>query len=126
MKTILVTAYAINPYKGSEDGTGWNYVLEISKLNNVIAITRKNNIPHIQNYIKENKVDMLNVKFIGFDLPYIFRFWKIGGNGALIYFYLWQMFMPLFILSQGIRFDVAHNLNFHTDWIPTFLWVLEL
>ncbi|MFT5278572.1 MAG: hypothetical protein ACI9P8_000199, partial [Bacteroidia bacterium] len=24
MKTSLITAYAVNPYHGSEDGTGWN------------------------------------------------------------------------------------------------------
>ena len=40
---ILITAYAVNPYKGSEDGTGWNMIQEIAKYNNVIAITRKNN-----------------------------------------------------------------------------------
>ena len=39
-KTILATAYAINPYKGSEDGMGWNFVLQIAKFNRVIALTR--------------------------------------------------------------------------------------
>jgi hypothetical protein len=47
MKTVLITAYAVNPYKGSEDGVGWNISNEISKKYKVILITRKNNIPHI-------------------------------------------------------------------------------
>lgn len=124
MKTILVTAYAINPYKGSEDGTGWNYVNQIAKYNKVIAITRVNNIPHIEKYIKEHKLT-LNVSFIGFDLPYWMRFWKRGGNGALLYFYMWQLFMPSFIRRKELKFDIAHNLNFHTSWVPTFLWKLK-
>ena len=37
--TILATVYDINPYKGSESGTGWNLVKQISKYNKVIAIT---------------------------------------------------------------------------------------
>ena len=123
MKTILVTAYAINPYKGSEDGTGWNYVNQISLNNKVIAITRPNNIPFINRYIEENKLSYPNVQFIGFDLPYFMRFWKRGGNGAMLYFYLWQFFMPLFIKIKSLEFDIAHNLNFHTDTIPTFLWM---
>ena len=45
--TILATVYDINPYKGSESGTGWNLVNQISKYNKVIAITRKNNKENI-------------------------------------------------------------------------------
>lgn len=124
MKTILVTAYAINPYKGSEDGTGWNYVSQIARFNKVVAITRKNNIPEIERYIKENGVT-INARFIGYDLPKWASFWKRGGNGAMLYFYLWQFFMVSFVKAQKLQFDIAHNLNFHTDWVPTFLWRLN-
>lgn len=123
MRTLLTTAYAINPYKGSEDGMGWNHILQIAKNNRVIAITRKNNLGEIQRYIEEHDLQDLNVEFHGYDLPYWMRFWKRGQNGAMAYYYLWQMFMPVFILLKKFDFDIAHNLNFHTDWIPTFLWV---
>jgi len=125
MKTILTTAYAINPYKGSEDGMGWNHILQIAKTSKVIAITRKNNLEMIHKYVEEHQLKDLNVSFHGYDLPYWMRFWKRGQSGSTPYFYLWQFFMPLFILWKGFRFDVAHNLNFHTDWIPTFLWVFR-
>ena len=36
---ILASAYAVNPYKGSEDGTGWQWVLQIARHQKVIAIT---------------------------------------------------------------------------------------
>ena len=54
--TSLITAYAVNPYKGSEDGTGWNWVYQLSKTNRIIAITRENNLPHIHKYLEENEV----------------------------------------------------------------------
>lgn len=121
---VLITAYAVNPYKGSEDGTGWNIIFQIAKHNKVIAITRENNQPAIDKYFKENHVPHRNnIQFEYFDLPYYLRFWKKKSRGALLYFYLWQIGIVFFIRSKKIVFDVAHHLNFHSDWMPSFLWV---
>ncbi|MEO0310984.1 MAG: a-glycosyltransferase-related protein glycosyltransferase family 4 protein [Bacteroidota bacterium] len=125
MKNILITAYAINPFKGSEDGMGWNFVLQAARYNRVIAVTRKNNRSHIEKYIEQNAPPHIeNVSFLYFDLPYFLRFWKKGEVLSLVYFYLWQFFMPLFILLSRVKVDIVHNLNFHNDWTPTFLWML--
>lgn len=126
MKTILASAYAINPYKGSEDGMGWNFIYQIARFNKVIAITRENNRPHIESYMKE-KPDFIyeNITFLYFDLPYILRFWKKGTFTAMIYFYLWQRFLPSFVRKQKLQFDIVHNVNFHNDWTPSHLWKLN-
>ncbi len=124
MKTILATAYDIDPYKGSEASTGWNFVYQISRFNKVIAITRKNNRINIEKYIQEHNIDSSNMSFYYYDLPYWMRFWKKGTRGSSLYFYLWQMFIPLFVKMKKIDFDIAHNVNFHADAFPTFLWLL--
>ncbi len=124
--TVLVTAYAVNPYKGSEDGMGWNMILQIARFQKVIAITRQNNQPAIDRYLKENSVRQIeNIKFEYFDTPYYTRFWKRGGRGALLYFYLWQYAVSRWIQKQNWEFDIVHNLNFHNDWTPSFLWRLN-
>lgn len=124
MKTILASTYALNPYKGSEDGMGWNFLLQIARNNRVIAITRKNNRPHIEKYQQENPNRIYeNMEFRYYDLPYILRFWKKGSRGAMPYYYLWQLFIPFFIVNKRLKFDIAHNLNFHNDWTPSLLWV---
>ena len=126
MKTILASVYAVNPYKGSEDGTGWNLVLQIARFNKVIAVTRENNRPHIERYFRENSVPGgENIRFEYFDLPYWMRFWKRGGKNALLYYYLWQIALPGFIRKKKLVFDVVHNLNFHSDSTPSFLWRLR-
>lgn len=127
MKTILATAYAMNPYKGSEDGTGWNLIEQISQFNRVIAITRKNNRQAIEQYLSDHPQCVQNrqVLFYYFDLPHWMMFWKKGERGAMLYFYLWQFFIPLFIARKKLKYDVLHNLNFHNDWTPTFLWILN-
>ncbi|MBL0135246.1 MAG: glycosyltransferase [Chitinophagaceae bacterium] len=123
MKTILASVYAVNPFKGSEDGTGWNLILQIARFNKVIAITRENNRPHIERYLQENDVpEISNIHFEYYDLPYWARFWKRGNKGALLYYYLWQFFLPRFVRKQKLQFDIVHNLNFHNDWTPSMLW----
>ncbi|MFT5600790.1 MAG: glycosyltransferase involved in cell wall biosynthesis [Parvicella sp.] len=127
MKTILITAYAINPYKGSEDGTGWNISREIAKNNKVIVITRKNNIPHIEKFLAESNDPILeNMSFLGYDLPNrIMKLKKkLGERGYVLYFYFWQMFIVRFIKKNNLKFDIAHSLNFHSDSQPQFLWML--
>ncbi|MEL6864881.1 MAG: glycosyltransferase family 4 protein [Bacteroidota bacterium] len=125
MSKILITAYAVNPYKGSEDGMGWNMICQIARKHQVIAITRENNEPEIRRYLQENEVpEASNIEWAFFDWPYWMRFWKRKERGALLYFYLWQLTMPRFIKSRGFEFDVCHNLNFHNDWTPSFLWQL--
>ena len=126
MKTILASVYAVNPYKGSEDGTGWNLLLQIARFNKVIAITRENNRPAIEKYLGEHPLpEMANIRFQYFDLPYWMRFWKRGGKNALLYYYLWQLALPRFVRRQKLAFDITHNLNFHSDWMPSFLWGLD-
>jgi glycosyltransferase involved in cell wall biosynthesis len=126
MKTILASAYAINPYKGSEDGMGWNFVMQIARFNKVVAITRENNRQHIEKYMSENPDEVYqNVEFQYYDLPLWMRFWKKGSRGAMLYYLLWQRGIVAFIRERKIVFDIAHNLNFHNDWTPSFLWKLN-
>jgi glycosyltransferase involved in cell wall biosynthesis len=125
MKRILVSAYAVNPYKGSEDGTGWNLINQIARSQKAIVVTRKNNREPIERYLSENNVpNALNLSFEYYDLPSILRFYKKGERGALLYFYLWQLFLPFMVMKRKIEFDIAHHLNFHNNWTPTFLWIL--
>ena len=125
MKTILATTYAVNPYKGSEDGMGWNFVCQIARYNRVIAVTRRNNRPHIEKYMKANPSKLYkNIEFLYFDLPDWVMKLKQGPRFAMPYYYAWQYFVPNFLEKQNIEFDIAHNVNFHNDWTPSRLWKL--
>lgn len=126
MKTILITAYAINPFKGSEDGTGWNITKGIAKSCKVILITRKNNVPHLDEHKSLYPNLYKNIQYYGFDLKdWILRIKKnSGARGYVAYFYLWQKNILKFIKQNKFHFDIAHSLNFHSDSQPTFLWKL--
>lgn len=127
MATILVTAYAVNPYKGSEDAMGWNFVQQIAQHNRVIAVTRKNNRADIEKYFLQNAAKeswIANVTFSYYDWPKWMLFWKKGPILSLIYYYFWQLGVALSFIKKKSKIDIVHNLNFHNDWTPTFLWLL--
>tara|TARA_B110000285_G_C15140895_1_gene630695 strand:- start:2146 stop:4512 length:2367 start_codon:yes stop_codon:yes gene_type:complete len=126
-KIILITAYAVNPYKGSEDNTGWNISKEIAKKYQTIIVTRKNNREEIERYFSNNKdTELKNMSFIYHDLPQ----WamslkkKLGERGYVLYFYFWQMLLPMFVKRCKVNFDLSYALNFHSDSTPHFLWLL--
>ena len=127
MKTILATAYAVNPYKGSEDGMGWNFILQIASNQRVIAVTRPNNQPAIERYWEEHpELAELweRTQFLYFDWPYWLRFWKKGPLLSMIYYYGWQLSLAIWLKRKKLSVDLVHNVNFHNDWTPTFLWLL--
>ena len=74
---VLITAYAVNPYKGSEDGTGWNISLELATYHEITVITRINNRPAIEKYMNEVKDNRFkNLNFLYFDLSKFAMKWK--------------------------------------------------
>lgn len=128
MKTILISAYAINPYKGSEDAMGWNMVLQAARFHKAIVVTRKNNKAAIEQFIMEHPDEetlFSNLKFIYFDWPKWLIFWKKGPLLSMIYYYGWQFTLALKLKSENHDVDIVHNLNFHNDWTPSFLWILN-
>jgi glycosyltransferase involved in cell wall biosynthesis len=124
---IVMTAYDVNPFRGSESGTGWNFPFHIADENHhVTLITRPNNRPHIEKFLSETDPSAAaHMQFAYFDLPYWARFWKKGARGARLYFWLWQFFVVSFIRRQGLEADIYHGLNFHSDTTPSFLWRLK-
>lgn len=128
MNTVLITAYAVNPYKGSEDGMGWNYIRQAAVHHKVIAVTRHNNRPFIEDYMqanrKGNELVFDNISFLYFDWPPWMLFWKKGPMLSMIYYYFWQLSLALWLSNKKLDIDLVHNLNFHNDWTPSFLWLL--
>lgn len=131
MTKILISAYACEPYRGSECEIAWQLVNRLSCENDVWVITRANNIEsHTQFFSANPKPSTLN--FIYLDLPPIFRIFKAGRRGFLFYYYLWQVFVAIWVFrkSDKYQFDIAHHLTGGMDWMPSglclftgpFLW----
>ncbi|NBB22837.1 glycosyltransferase [Runella sp. CRIBMP] len=126
MKRILVNAYACEPFKGSEQGVGWNFVLQLAKDYQVDVITRSNNRSVIEaNLPRELKN---NLHFHYYDThPFILKF-KRKANGLYLYYFFWQIgvFRLARKLSKGAKFDYSFQPTMGSMWMPTFFPFLNI
>lgn len=134
---ILVMAYAISPYRGSEYAVAWNYVIHMSKKNNLTVLygTSDEHIGEtdtIDEYLKEHTVE--NVRFIAVKPNALTNLlnWP-NRNGLFVYtfyyaFTTWQRTaynMACEILRTE-QFDLVHNVGPIGYREPGYLWKLGL
>ena len=106
-KKIFVSAYACEPYKGSEIGVGWNWILQMSKQFELWVLTRENNKEPIEQYLREHPEDDHGIHFVYFDLPdWIIR-WKKQMRGIYLYYPLWTR------VSRKIADQIIQENNIH-------------
>lgn len=115
---VLLSAYACEPDKGSEPGTGWAWARAAASENDVWLLTRANNRTKIEAAMQQEPT--LRLRPIYIDLPAWAHWWKRGPGGVHIYYFIWQKIARrrAKILHREERFDVAHHITFATDWLP--------
>ena len=116
---VLLVCYQIERGKGSEAGSGYNFLLHLKDtVPHVTVLTRHNNAALLR-----EDADLAGVAVVGYDPPPGLTRWKRGSRGALPFYYLWQAGAGRAArrLHAVEAFDVVHQYNFHTDWAPHFL-----
>lgn len=124
MRKILVSAYACEPYKGSEQAVGWNIVLELAKTNDVHVITRANNKIPIEKYLHNS--NNLHLTFHYYDAPKLFLSLKNKEKGVYLYYIIWQIgiIMLAYKIVKRYGINYSYHLTFGSIWLPTFLFLL--
>ena len=119
---ILLSAYACEPDRGSEPGIGWQWATRLAAAGHeIVVITRANNAAVIDDALANKRIPTLH--FVYFDLPAWARFWKRGGHGVHLYYFLWQ-WLSLRVarrLHRDWQFDVVHHLTFGVFRQPSWL-----
>lgn len=118
---ILLSAYACEPKKGSEPGVGWNIAAELARSHEVLVLTRRNNREAIEEELARRP--MPGLAFVYHDLPGWASWWKRGGRGVQLYYYLWQLTARKIVQSITARgeVDVCHHVTFAKYWGPSAL-----
>ncbi|MBP6089703.1 MAG: glycosyltransferase [Crocinitomicaceae bacterium] len=121
MRTILVCAYACEPLKGSEQGVGWNWVLQMAKTNHLHVITRSNNQEVIELHLPSDVSP--NITFHYYDTHPFIKGLKNKAKGLYFYYFFWQLgiITLIFKLKKKQKFDYSMHLTFGSMWMPTFL-----
>lgn len=125
MMNYLISAYSVNPYKGSEDSIGWNWVLQYEKNykegDRIILLTRKFNEKDTRRGLKEFNIQ--HVELVIVDVPNALN-WFREKHSAFhhMYYILWQHWAWLWVKHSGIRFDVIHHVTMNDYRIPSELY----
>lgn len=135
-RSILLMAYQISPFKGSEYSVGWNFALELAKRNKVYVLCgasgdHMGDTVEIENYLQANPNS--NIVLMPIRPPklanWINWFNKIGF-GPLFYFAfsLWhkEAYLAAKSLVAREKIDVVHQLGPIGFREPGYLWQLNL
>lgn len=118
----IATAYACEPWQGSEPGIGWNIVREVARYHDLTVITRPNNRSAIEKYLHDNPVQGLS--FVYYDPPKWATWWKKGTRGLFAYYYWWQLGAARIVqrLAATGDYDLVHHVTFGRYWSPSFIY----
>lgn len=125
-RCILISAYGCEPGKGSEQGVGWHWVLEMAKIQELWVITRSNNRLGIEGAFPSEFAE--RVHFIYYDLPPVLRRFKRKEKGLYFYYALWQWgaYLCAKKLAAEVHFDYCQHLTFGSMWMPIFMHRLPI
>lgn len=125
MMNYLISAYSVNPYKGSECSIGWNWVLQYEKNykegDRIILLTKKFNEKDTRRGLKEFNIQ--HVELVIVDVPNALN-WFREKHSAFhhMYYILWQHWAWLWVKHSRIRFDVIHHVTMNDYRIPSELY----
>ena len=135
MKSILLSAYAISPTKGSEFSVGWNYAIELAKNNKVYLICGVSgdhigDTEEIENYFRYNPIENINLIVIRPTklINALNYFNKIGITPVFyIAFRLWQKeaYQEAKKIIKNQQIDIVHHYNPIGFREPGYLWKLD-
>jgi glycosyltransferase involved in cell wall biosynthesis len=120
-RRLLVSAYGCEPGKGSEQGVGWNWVLQLANLAELVVVTRANNREAIKASLPEELAE--RIRFVYYDLPKQLRAFKRKERGLYLYYLLWQWGAYRTMRRELAPGPVTYaiHLTFGSIWMPTFM-----
>lgn len=128
MITVLVNAYAVNPCWGSEQGMGWNWIINIARYCEVYVITEGEFKENIEKALAQLS-QKANLHFYYNPLPDKVRkmCWNQGDWRFYWYYRKWQK-KTLHIARQIVAensIDIIHQLNMIGFREPGYLWKIK-
>lgn len=126
MMKILLSAFACEPGQGSEEGVGWNAVLEAAKHQEVWVLTRTFYRAAIEAELAARPNPHLHFAYIE---PFGWsENFKGRQGGVQLHYYLWQIlaYFQARSLHRQVNFDIARHVTYVKFWSPSFISLLPI
>ncbi|HEX6234306.1 MAG TPA: glycosyltransferase [Jiangellaceae bacterium] len=115
---ILISAYACEPGKGSEQEVGLQVMLAAAQRHDVWVLTRENSISLLEEYLAGHPLrDRIQLRGLDLHGP-VRQFKRTGQPGLHAYYEAWQRLAAVHAaeLDRRFDFDVVHHATFATYW----------
>lgn len=121
----LLSAYSVNPYNGSEDGIGWNWVVQLDRHykpgDRIILLTKRFNEKDTRRGLKEFNIKHVELAIT--DVPMCLNWFREKHSTFHhMYYILWQHWAWLWVKKSGIKFDVIHHVTMNDYRIPSKMY----
>ena len=124
---VLLSAYACEPYLGSEHGVGWQWAVDLARLGyEVWVITQTKYRAGIERALAQDPVPNLHPIYHA-----VFRregWWKSSTSKMQLYYLLWQA-GAYFVARRLLRrqhFAIAHHVTWVSVRFPSFMGLLGI
>lgn len=126
---ILMSSFACEPGRGSEQEVGWRWAMEMSKHVDVTVVTQTRNRPGIERWLESHMPDGpgFKIEYLQFPNP-IYRLKSRFNCLTLPYYAAWQFLLLRWALRMQREkpFDLAHHVTFVTFRVPVYLKYLGI
>ncbi|HWD94250.1 MAG TPA: glycosyltransferase family 4 protein [Verrucomicrobiae bacterium] len=123
-KRVLVSAFACEPYKGSEPEVGWQWAMQMARFYEVTVLTQSLYKEGIESALKSLGSERPKPHFIYFDLPEWLQGLRKFSVGLRIYYVLWQKRGRAVVEREHRKnpFDLLHHVTFAAFRYPALIW----
>jgi glycosyltransferase involved in cell wall biosynthesis len=122
----LLSAYACEPHRGSEQGRGWHWAKSLARYGHeVVVLTTPNGRPAIEAELAAEPLPTLQMRYV--DIPEVERY--LRGERAVLARYLgwqWRAYQLARTLVSERRFDLVHHVTLGSLHRGSLLWRLGL
>lgn len=126
LKTILTSAYSLNPFAALEGSASWHFIYQIARYQKVIVITPSDNKEVLGIYMSEFPDPLYeNIHFEYFDHLSSRKKYRKSGLLGGIYELLWHRAVPEFVIKQQLKFDIVHQFTDGSPCAVGYLWKLN-
>jgi glycosyltransferase involved in cell wall biosynthesis len=123
-KRVLLSAFACEPFKGSEPEVGWQWAMQLARFHDVTVLTQTQYRAPIERAVKSLPAAQPRPSFIYFDLPPWMQKFAKPSVGLRIYYVLWQKSARAFVSQQHREnpFDVLQHVSYAAFRYPSVIW----
>ena len=124
---VLLSAYACEPHRGSEEGFGWNWSTHLAKEGHEVwVLTRNWAQAEVEKEMSENPIPNLHFAYV--DIPDRYKPAMKGIFGVYAHYFLWQRAVYRYAneLVKTTPIDLAHHVTWGSLIGGSWLWKLDV